>query len=164
MALIIRRPEVADAPGVALICSEGWRQTVEGKMSSSHQHAVISFWYTEEKVQKDIRRGSYSYVAEVDGTIAGVIGGGMTAVNTSEIFVFYVHEEYRYQGIGKKLLDKITGDHIKRGASEQWVSVQEGNIYGRPFYEDRRFSCSHSKETKTATGEVQVSLRFKREL
>lgn len=164
MVLIIRESTVADALRVAVVCSEGWRQTVQGTMSESFQQATVSFWYTEDKVMQDIRRGRYRYVAEVDGTVAGVIGGAMTARDTSEITIFYVDEQYRYQGIGKRMLEKITGDHIKRGAVQQWVSIQQGNTHGQPFYEAQGFKYQHSKETKTATGETQVSLRFKRKL
>ncbi|WP_411842382.1 GNAT family N-acetyltransferase [Salinicoccus sp. HZC-1] len=164
MALIIRRPEPPDALRIAVICSEGWRQTVRDTMSESYQHATISFWYKEDKVIQGIKSGSYSYVAEMDGSVVGVIGGGMAAAGTSEVFIFYVDAGFRYQGIGKALLGPLTEDHIKKGAVEQWVSVQEGNDYGQPFYEARGFQYQFPKKTKTATGEVQVSLRFKREL
>lgn len=162
--LVIRRPEISDALRIAVICSEGWRQTVDGTMSESFQRSIISFWYTEDKVAGDIRRGSYSYVAEVNGVVAGVIGGGMTALDTSEVFVFYVDREYRYRGIGKELLAKITEGHRKRGAVCQWVSVQEGNEHGLPFYEARGFVYQRDKKTKTETGEVQISRRYRREL
>ncbi|HIW11583.1 MAG TPA: GNAT family N-acetyltransferase [Candidatus Salinicoccus stercoripullorum] len=162
--LVIRRPEISDALRIAVICSEGWRQTVDGTMSESFQRSIISFWYTEDKVAGDIRRGSYSYVAEVNGVVAGVIGGGMTALDTSKVFVFYVDREYRYRGIGKELLAKITEGHRKRGAVCQWVSVQEGNEHGLPFYEARGFVYQRDKKTKTETGEVQISRRYRREL
>lgn len=164
MSLIIRRPEQSDVPRIAVICREGWQQTVRETMSESYQHATISFWYREDKVRMDVKRGSYSYVAEMDGKVVGVIGGGMREAATSEIFIFYVDEYCRYQGIGKKLLETLTENHMSKGAGEQWVSVQEGNIYGLPFYEAKGFQHQFSKRTKTANGEMQVSLRLRREL
>ena len=123
--LVIRRPEISDALRIAVICSEGWRQTVDGTMSESFQRSIISFWYTEDKVAGDIRRGSYSYVAEVNGVVAGVIGGGMTALDTSKVFVFYVDREYRYRGIGKELrkLQRVTG---KEGRSANGSLYRKG--------------------------------------
>ncbi|MFZ3579477.1 GNAT family N-acetyltransferase [Virgibacillus sp. DJP39] len=49
-----------------------------------------------------------------------------------EIYVLYVDETYRYKGIGRKLLEALTLQQMNKGATEQWVSVQEGNqLMGR---------------------------------
>lgn len=164
MALVIRKPEPEDAERIADICSTGWRQTVEGKMSSKFQQQTVNYWYNPDKVTADIKKGSYSYVAEKDGIIRGVIGGGMTGAKTAEVYVFYIDDKYRYHGIGKTLLDELTQHQKRKGADEQWVSVQQDNELGLPFYKARGFVCQSLKETKSADGEVQVSLRMKRQI
>ena len=164
MTLVIRKPEVIDAGRIADICSTSWRQTVEGKLSSAFQQQTVNYWYNAEKVEQDIKKGSYSYVAEIDGKVAGVIGGGMTGKKRGEVYVFYIDKEYRYHGTGKALLHKLTEYHQRKGAEEQWASVQADNDLGLPFYKARGFIQQSVKETKSAAGEVQVSLRMKRDI
>lgn len=69
-------------------------------------------------------------------------------------------EHYRYKGIGKKLLEAITKEQLKWGIKRQWVSVQEDNQLGIPFYEARGFTFEKKKTTQTETGEKQISLRY----
>lgn len=63
----------------------------------------------------------------------------MTRPSVSEIYVFYVDQAYRYKGIGSKLLDAFMREHIKNGATLQYVSVEEGNELGIPFYQSHGF-------------------------
>lgn len=164
MSLTIRLVTVDDAARVADICSVGWRQTVEGKMSKTFQQKTINHWYTIDKVTADIKQGSYTYVAELDGYVTGVIGGGMDGKFKGHVFVFYVDDKYRYKGIGKELLKKITARQKNKGATEQWVSVQEDNELGLPFYETQGFIVQYKRTVKSAGGEEQVSLKMRREI
>lgn len=79
------------------------------------------------------------------GEVVGTIGGVLTDGRLSEIYVFYVDAAYRYQGIGKKLLDTFTLEHVKQGATKQVVSVEKGNTLGIPFYEARGFRLGENK-------------------
>lgn len=162
MEISIIKPDASHAEAISKICSAGWRQTVEGKLSEEHQLKNIAFWYNTERLKHDIEQGSYSHIALAGSEVAGVIGGGMTAPKVGEVFVFYMDESYRYQGIGRKLLDALTKLQIEKGATDQWVSVQEGNQRGIPFYEARGFKYREKKVEATDTGEQQVSLRYSR--
>ncbi|SOC41242.1 GNAT family N-acetyltransferase [Salinicoccus kekensis] len=164
MDLTIRKVTVEDAERVAEICRTGWLDTVEGIFSDTYKRKTVEFWYAPGKVEQDIKKGHYSYVAEAGGEVAGVIGGGMTGSSVNEIFVFYVDGRFRYMGIGKKLLETFTAHFRNKGARQQWASVQEGNTLGLPFYEAQGFRCEGIKETRTGTGEIQRSLRMKREI
>ncbi|GEL77647.1 GNAT family N-acetyltransferase [Tenuibacillus multivorans] len=124
---------------ISRICSIGWRQTVKGKYSEDYQNKNVEYWYNHKRVQEDIVKGIYTHVAMVDQKVAGTIGGVVSEPNISEIYVFYVDEMYRYKGIGRKLLDAFTKEHIKNGATEQYVSVEEENELGLPFYKSRGF-------------------------
>ncbi|CAI9395367.1 MULTISPECIES: GNAT family N-acetyltransferase [Bacillaceae] len=158
----IEKPKKEHAEMIRKICSTGWRQTVEGKLSEECQNQTVDFWYKLNRIEKDIENGSYSYVALFDSEVVGVIGGGITGDNVSEVFVLYIDEKYRYQGIGRLLLEALTKDQVALGATRQWVSVQEGNHRGIPFYEARGYIFQEKKITVTETGEEQVSLRYAR--
>ncbi|GGN58087.1 GNAT family N-acetyltransferase [Oceanobacillus indicireducens] len=124
---------------ISTICSIGWRQTVQGVYDEEYQAKNVEHWYNHERVLEDIVQGAYAHVALVDGKVVGTIGGVMTDPSVSEIYVFYVDENYRYQGIGARLLEAFTKKHVEKGAREQYVSVQEGNELGIPFYMARGF-------------------------
>lgn len=160
----IRRVRLEDAGRVAEICRNGWLDTVDDRLSDTYKTKNVEFWYSPAKVEQDIKKGQYSFVAEVDNTVAGVIGGGMISRSENEVFVFYMDRNYRYMGIGKQLLNIFTEHFMKKGAEVQWASVQEGNTLGLPFYEANGFYFQSVKETSTGTGEVQRSIRMKREL
>ncbi|TFJ93916.1 GNAT family N-acetyltransferase [Lentibacillus salicampi] len=162
MDIAIIKPQTEHTETIAAVCAAGWRQTVEGTLSEEYQRENVAFWYNHDRVRQDIRKGAYTHVALADSKIAGVIGGGMTGSDTAEIFMFYVDESYRYKGIGTYLLEALTKDHIKNGAERQWVSVQEGNQRGIPFYESRGFVYQERRVTPTGTDEQQVSLRYAR--
>ncbi|QKY69651.1 GNAT family N-acetyltransferase [Lentibacillus sp. CBA3610] len=164
MKVSIIKPQTKHTEAIAAICAAGWKQTVEGKLSEEFQLRNIEFWYNFDRVHQDIQKGDYTHAALHNSKVAGVIGGGLTRPDTSEIFVFYVDETYRYQGIGRRLLEAMTEEQINQGASEQWVSVQEGNQLGIPFYEARGFVYQERSVTLTETGEEQISLRYARSL
>lgn len=158
----IRKPCSDDAKEIAFICSEGWKQTVSEQLSIQYQMETIKKWYNLDRVQEDIDKGNYTYVATDSEKLIGVIGGGITAPKVGEIYVFYVSEKYRYQGVGKELLATLTKEQRKNGIMEQWVSVQQGNHRGIPFYEARGFHFHSTKVNDTKTREKQVSLRYYR--
>lgn len=164
MNLSIVKANTKYTVAIADICAAGWKQTIEGKLSEEYQTKNVDFWYNHEKVYNDINAGFYSHVALFNSEVVGVIGGAMTGQNVGEIFVLYVDEAYRYKGIGRRLLNAFTEQQIDSGATEQWVSVQEGNQRGIPFYEARGFVYQKEKNTITETGEEQVSLRYSRQL
>lgn len=164
MDISIVKPQTKHTEGIAEICSAGWRQTVDGKLSEKYKKKNVEFWYNYEKVSKDILRGMYSYIALDDQDVVGVIGAGITEQANGEIYVLYVDENYRYKSIGRLLLEKVTKDQQSRGVVNQWVSVQEGNQLGLPFYEARGFGFQHKRLTYTDTNEEQVSLRYARKI
>ncbi|RKQ17191.1 GNAT family N-acetyltransferase [Oceanobacillus bengalensis] len=164
MNITITKPETKHTKAIAKICATGWRQTVEGVLSENYQIENVHFWYNENKVYHDIKAGTYSHIALLHDEVVGVIGGGMTGENVGEIFVLYVDETLRYKGIGRLLLEALTKQQLESDATEQWVSVQEGNMRGIPFYEARGFVFQGKKTTVTETGEKQTSLRYNRQL
>ncbi|WP_010095328.1 GNAT family N-acetyltransferase [Ornithinibacillus scapharcae] len=134
MKISIIKPNAKHTNDISRICATGWRQTVQGVHSEAYQLKNVEYWYNHKRVLEDIEKGTYTHVALVDDKVAGTIGGIMTAPNISEIYVFYVDEVFRYKGIGTKLLHEFTNIHINCGATEQVVSVEEGNTLGIPFY------------------------------
>ena len=156
------QPEHAKA--IAEICAMGWQQTVDGQLSEKYQEMAKKVWYTEERVKDDIIKGIYKYCAIADGKAVGAIGGELNEELVSWIWVFYIDEAYRYQGIGKKLLQAYSKDHIEAGATEQWVTVMNENFRGIPFYESNGFVVQERIVKKTETDEDEIVWTYKRSL
>ena len=164
MDITIIKPDLKHTEEIAKVCSIGWKQTVEGKLSEEYQKKNVDFWYKHDKVYNDIRAGLYSYIALKDSAVVGVIGGGITEADAGEIFVLYVDEMHRYKGIGRMLLKVLTKEHKEKGMTKQWVSVQEDNQRGIPFYEARGFELQNKRTAYTDTNEKQISLRYLRKI
>ena len=160
--ITITKPSASHVEAIATVCSVGWKQTVEGKLSEEYQEETVAFWYNHDRIRKELEAGSYTHVALIGSTVVGVIGGGITGPGAGEVFVLYVDEDHRYKGIGRELLNALTQLQLEKGASKQWVSVQEDNHRGIPFYEARGFLFKERRSELTSTGEQQVSLRYSR--
>ncbi|WP_338780704.1 GNAT family N-acetyltransferase [Metabacillus sp. FJAT-52054] len=130
--------------GIIRVCSEGYRNTYNETHSKKYIERTISEFYNAERVAKEIqetdRHWNGWYAAIGENGVAGAGGGGMTAEHTSELFVLYLDPAKRRQGIGTLLLNAITEEQIQTyGAQEQWVSVDEQNQKGIPFYKAKGF-------------------------
>jgi GNAT superfamily N-acetyltransferase len=133
--LIVRRAEKQDAHGIARVCAAGWRDTYRGIKEPERIDAVISEYYTPERIRREIAspKGWDGWLVAVEGdTVIGAGGGGMTTPGVGEIFVLYLDPTRRGEGIGTLILDEITEQQRSQGAREQWVSVEPENTKDFP--------------------------------
>ncbi len=157
-----------DAPGISQVCSAGWRETYRAIYSQTYINWVINEFYNLDRLKSEIQDpGSYDrwLVAEEKLTIVGAAGGGLTSPEEWEIFVLYLDPLRRRQGIGTLLLNALTDQATRHGATEQWVSVTQGNRLGIPFYETRGFVLrSEHSIVSPPTGETLLTLRYSRKI
>ncbi|WP_327205552.1 GNAT family N-acetyltransferase [Rossellomorea vietnamensis] len=105
---------------------------------------MIEEFYNEERILKEVTTsnrewGGY-FVAVEDDKVVGAGGGGMVSETEGELYVLYLDPLRRNEGIGTRLLDAITKQQKEEfNARKQWVSVQQGNQKGIPFYEAKGF-------------------------
>jgi len=142
--------------------------TYESLFSAVYIEQLIKKYYSVERVEQEVTTIDKSWhgyiVAEKEGDIVGVIGGGMTDEADGEIYVFYVAPEARGTGIGSKLLNFYTKiQKYTYGTERQWVSVAKGNMYGIPFYESKGFKFEREEISYGATEEDEdISLVYSR--
>ncbi|URZ88052.1 GNAT family N-acetyltransferase [Floricoccus penangensis] len=159
------RPE--HVKGIVSVCSDGYRATYKDLHTQEYIEKVISDFYNDERVLNEVENSSKNwggYFVALDGNqVVGAAGGGMTSDDTGELFVIYLDQTRRNEGIGSLLLEAVTDQQRAWGATTQWVSVTKDNQKGIPFYESRGFifqseqdNWLNAKETKT--------LRYKREI
>ncbi|MGM0845125.1 MAG: GNAT family N-acetyltransferase [Bacillota bacterium] len=156
--------------GIVKVCSEANRATYKDLYSEEYIERVIQQYYNHDRVAEEVSSfsrnwGGY-FVAVENGTVVGAGGGGMTGDTAGEIYVLYMDSTRRGEGIGSLLLEAITNQQKQEfQAQEQWVSVQQGNTKGIPFYEARGFAFSHEEPGHgNEEAENYISLRYFRKL
>ncbi|MHA6260426.1 GNAT family N-acetyltransferase [Sporosarcina sp. CAU 1771] len=169
-SLIIRQATKIDAQAISNVLTRSQWFTYKDLYSKEYIENMIQQYYNIPRIKEEIVSVTNDwhgyFVAEQQGKIVGVIGGGMLNDSTGEVYVFYLKPEIRGQGIGTRLLDFFT--KIQKhtyGAKEQWVSVAKGNIYGIPFYEAKGFQFQDETLTYGSTiEENDISLKYKRDI
>ena len=81
---------------------------------------------THRKAIAEILRSPMFYVAEVEGEIAGILRG-----RKERLASLFVHKDFHYQGIGRKLVK-----HFETESLGQEISVIRvaATVYAIPFY------------------------------
>ena len=135
----IRKANLTDAQGIIRVCSDAYRATYPGLLPQRYIEKIIGDFYYEERIQKEILHTDFYWngwvVAVENERVIGAGGGGFLAETVAELFVLYLDPARKREGIGSRLLERITADQIQRGAKEQWVSVAKDNAMAIPFYE-----------------------------
>ena len=156
------RPEHVE--GIARVCADSYRATYRDLYTEEYIESVIREFYHHDRLLREVTQfsrewGGY-FVAVENGEVIGAGGGGMISASAGELFVLYVDPGRRNEGIGTRLLQAVTDQQLALGATEQWVSVQKGNMKGIPFYEARGFELQY--ERPGWHNERYVTLRYKR--
>ncbi|EZH67501.1 acetyltransferase [Bacillaceae bacterium JMAK1] len=155
--------------GIISVCTRGYWSTYKELASAKYIQRICDEFYHEARVSREVTEtskhwGGY-FVALENGTVVGAGGGGMIAEQSAELFVLYLDPDRRNEGIGSRLLAEITKQQVTLGATEQWVSVQQHNEKGIPFYKAKGFIYqTKQKGYRTTENEQYVSLRYKRNI
>lgn len=143
----------------------------QGLLSPETIERQAEIYYNPARVREEIGRASagpewqgYVVAASGAGAVLGAAGGGVTDHVVGNVYVLYLDPSLRGHGMGTALLDFLTRQQRSAGASEQCVSVTEGNDLGIPFYLARGFAVRERVPFVTrADGTVEAwSLRMSR--
>ena len=168
--IVIRQATANDTKAVASVLVASQWFTYNHLYSKSYIQNLIDHYYNEQRIRDEISsisdKWSGYFLAELEGKVIGVIGGGMINATTCEIFVFYLDPSFRGLGVGTRLLNFFTKvQKHSYGATEQWVAVAKGNHYGIPFYEARGFIFHHEELAYgTSADDQDISLKYKRQI
>lgn len=143
----VRLARVGDEHAICDVCREGFAVSSDGLLTPATIERRGEQYYNPTRVRREIAlggadRGWQGYVVAVSeaGDVHGAAGGGITDDTVGNVHVLYIDLALRGRGIGTALLDFVTEQQKAEGATEQWVSVTEGNDLGIPFYLARGFA------------------------
>lgn len=142
----VRPARIGEEGAISDVCREGFAVSSHGLLSPATIERQADAYYDPARVGAEIATAGdtpewQGYVVAVSelGEILGAAGGGVTGRAVGHVHVLYLRPTLRGRGIGTALLDFVTEQQRSEGATEQWVSVTEGNDLGIPFYVARGF-------------------------
>ena len=143
----VRLARAGEEDAICDVCREGFAVSSDGLLTSATIERRAQEYYNPTRVRREIAkagadRGWQGYVVAVTegGDVLGAAGGGIADGTVGNVYVLYLKLALRGRGIGTALLDFVTEQQKSEGATEQWVSVTEGNDLGIPFYLSRGFA------------------------
>ena len=167
----VRLARVGEEGAICDICREGFAVSSEGLLSPATIERQAQLYYNPERVRREITtagdtsqwQGYVVAVSDLD-EVLGAAGGGVTDGGVGNVYVLYLNPALRGHGMGTALLEFMTKQQRSAGATEQWVSVTEGNDLGIPFYLARGFVVRERVQYIVAgDGTVEAySLRMRR--
>ena len=168
MTFEVRRARPEDVPGIAAVCAAGWRDTYAETRPAGYIEHVIADFYGEARIARKIEAvdGWDGWFVAVDGgRVVGAGGGGMIGPEEGELYVLYIDPARRYGGMGTAILEAVTAAQRRQGARGQWVTVEEDNEKGLPFYRSRGFTVRGRRRSyMTTAADEYVSVRMWRPL
>ncbi|NYD41536.1 GNAT superfamily N-acetyltransferase [Nocardioides panaciterrulae] len=142
----VRLARAGEEDAICDVCREGFTVSSNGLLPTAAVERRAQQYYNPTRVRHEIATagadlGWQGYVVAVSeaGGVLGAAGGGITDHTVGNVYVLYLNVALRGRGIGTALLDFVTQQQRSEGATEQWVSVTEGNDLGIPFYLARGF-------------------------
>jgi GNAT superfamily N-acetyltransferase len=143
----VRLARAGEEESICAVCREGFAVSSQGLLSPAAIERQVDAYYDPARVRGEIAAAGdapewQGYVVAVSesGEVLGAGGGGVTDAGVGNVHVLYLRPSLRGRGIGTALLDFVTEQQKAGGATEQWVSVTEGNDLGIPFYVARGFA------------------------
>lgn len=137
-----------DAAGIAHVHVQSWRTTYAGVVPDEYLAALNEIERTQQW-QEWLIGGFAVYVVEVEGRVAGFIGGGPLRepiqAYDAELYAIYLLQEAQRQGVGRALLGKLADSLCGKGFKSMLVWVLEGNP-SREFYAKSGAQFVTSKE------------------
>jgi len=134
--LVIRRARPHDAPAIAKVYVDSWRQAYRDQLPESYL-ASLTYGAFERHWRRTFAARGWAFVAERDDRVVGIASGGRArrqSLAGGEIYVLYVLAEHHGLGIGRSLFDACHFELAKRGLSGTLVWVLASNP-AREFYQ-----------------------------
>ena len=135
-----------DESAIARVCREGFALSSRGLLPPDVIERQATHYYDVERVRQEIAPHprdpawqGYVVAESSQGVVLGAAGGGVSDGDAGHVLVLYVDTTLRGRGIGTALLEHVTEQQRSAGATEQWVSVTQGNLLAIPFYRARGF-------------------------
>ncbi|MFC4639927.1 GNAT family N-acetyltransferase [Deinococcus hohokamensis] len=122
MPFSVRRARPDDAPAIARVHTQSWRETYPGLMPAAFLDGMTSAATLERRTHTWTgqigRPGQPVYVAEIGGEVVGFASGGPAAEHPGvDAEVYTLYSLKAAQGLGRALFQAVVGELQAGGAS-----------------------------------------------
>jgi GNAT superfamily N-acetyltransferase len=169
----IRRALPADARAISDARAASWRAAYQGLFPQPVLDGIdVSGWASRAAVWLASTSGrGRDWVAEEDGAIVGWASRFLPGRDEdldpacAEIVALYALPSHWGRGLGRALLEVVTGDLRAHGATGIALWVVEGNDRARRFYERQGFVADGRRADSGVARDVEVfSVRYRKPL
>jgi ribosomal protein S18 acetylase RimI-like enzyme len=164
----VRTATADDADAIGRVQVESWRAAYQGLMPDE---AIARFdvaarqqmW--REGLAREPRRGSATFVAEVEREVVGFasVGACRDEEDAGELYAIYLHPSCWDRGIGRALLERAEESLRSSGFTRAILWVMEGNERGERFYRAAGWECD-GRKLDTFQGAEVAELRYRKDL
>jgi ribosomal protein S18 acetylase RimI-like enzyme len=142
--VVLRHAVVADAPEIARLHVRVWQWAYRSQIPDAYLDALDSSLPQREAFRHDwlsrSPRSVETWVAEIDGTIAGFADIGPSrdhdaSSGTGELYSIHVDRTLTRRGVGRALLTEALDELRAMGFTEATLWVLDTNTRARSFYE-----------------------------
>ena len=151
MKMVIKRAKKEDADIIGEVHSAAWKQTYQGVFSQEYLDSDSPSARREEFLSSLNDRHCVYLLLKDDDQASGIV---KLLVNRNDIEVasFYILEEYRGRGFGRKILEYIFSEYKDRHFV---LWVLETNLNARAFYEKCGFELTDKTRLIDRGGEFK---------
>ena len=151
MKMVIKRAQKEDADIIGEVHSAAWKQTYQGVFSQEYLDSDSPSARREEFLSSLNDRHCVYLLLKDDDQASGIV---KLLVNRNDIEVasFYILEEYRGRGFGRKILEYIFSEYKDRHFV---LWVLETNLNARAFYEKCGFELTDKTRLIDRGGEFK---------
>ena len=154
--LMIRRARPIDAPALARVQVDSWREAYRDLIEQRHLDA-LSYAAHERQWRRNLGVHGSVFLAVWQGQIVGLASGGRCrslAGFGSELYLLYVLAAFHGLGIGRALFDVVHHDQVVQGSEDIVAWVLAENHPARAFYE--RLGGTLAGESSSLVGRQRV--------
>jgi len=175
MALLVRPARLSDAAEIASAHVRSWQLGYRGVISSEFLDSL-----DQELAQRTTRwqarilgaetDGSFLLVGEIDGKMAGWLGGGPCRDTGSEesrvgeVYGCYVDPAHWRQGVGSALMTAALEQLAGTAYTQAVLWVLADNPRARTFYEHHGWQADGGQKMYEVAGERHLEVRYRRRL
>jgi ribosomal protein S18 acetylase RimI-like enzyme len=165
IALLIRQAVLADAGDIASAHVRSWQAGYAEVVSGEFLHALSKDlpgrtlrWQTT--ILSAEEESSFVFVGELDGELAGFLGGGPDDLTSGEVYCCYVDPDHWRRGVASALMDSGLERLSQDGYDQAILWVLADNRSARAFYEQRGWHTDGAYNTHEIGGLSYPTVRY----
>jgi GNAT superfamily N-acetyltransferase len=151
-SLTIREAGINDLVTVEKLAHEIWPGTYGHTHSSEQLSYMLQLIYSQPSLQQQMQQQHHHFlIAELDGQPVGFADYSLYEPGVYKLHKLYVHGSTQGKGVGKALIDHISGKLLQQNAHTLRLNVNRLNK-ARLFYEKQGFAVIKEEDVDIGNG------------